>query len=106
VQTSLTNTLIGGYGTDSDKESTSEPLLFGGCYFAGTGDMDDRQAFVKSVFEKLIDQQNELEWTQAAVREENRYRRWAQTLMWIDAALLVSAVAMVIYLIFFHKAPT
>jgi hypothetical protein len=106
VQNSLTNTLIGGYSTENDKESSAEPLLFGGCYFAGTGDVEDRQAFVKSVFEKLIDQQNELEWTQAAVREEDRYRRWSQSLMWIDAALLVSVVAMVIFLVFYNRPPS
>jgi hypothetical protein len=58
----------------------NEPLLFGGCYVAGTGlDPDGEQAFVAGVLRRLIDEdQNYVSWTQKAATEEEDYRRWTQ----------------------------
>jgi hypothetical protein len=99
VRVPLTNILVNGYARDPDtkKDSDTEPLFFSGCYFAATGEADDRQAFVKAIFEKLPLEQEGLEWTEDALREDERYRRWSQVAMWIDGALLVSLAAMVLY---------
>src|SRR5262249_35358765 len=37
--------------------------LFGGCYLAGTGRQAQEQAFVPGVFQRLIDGQNSVAWT-------------------------------------------
>lgn len=54
--------------------SNSEPLLFSGCYFAATGESADRQGFVKAVFDKLIQEQELLQWTPAAIKQDRRVR--------------------------------
>lgn len=93
VQTRLGNVLAAALAPETDKASDYEPLLFSGCYFAGTGAQEDRQAFVKSVFDKLPEMQEDLEWTQAALDRERRLRRFA-TLAWaVDALLFVAVVA-------------
>jgi len=50
-----------------------EPLLFSGCYFASTGATEDRQAFVKGVFDKLVEEQENVEWTSLALARDRRY---------------------------------
>ena len=48
--------LVGGFGYDNTLASQQhEPILFSGCYFAAAGESDDRQAFVKGVFDKRND---------------------------------------------------
>ncbi len=65
LQDQLTAAVLSdGYGSTDDPEA----LLFGGLYFAATGGEDDRQAFVKSVFYKVMEQEDELSWTDAAIR--------------------------------------
>ena len=54
-----------------------EPILFGGCYLAGTGaDVDKEQAFVAGVFRRLIDEQDYVSWTEEALAEEAACSRW------------------------------
>jgi hypothetical protein len=51
--------------------------LFGGCYVAGTGkDSAREQAFVAGVFRRLLENQNYVSWTDAALREESDNQRW------------------------------
>jgi hypothetical protein len=53
------------------------PLLFAGCYLAGTGREQFDQAFVPGVFERLTENQGYVAWTQGAVIEDANYRRYA-----------------------------
>lgn len=79
-----------GFGFDREKEDDAPLLpLFGGCYFAATGGHPDRQAFVKGVFDRLPEQQAELEWTDAALREDG----WYRALSWVGFILAVAAIA-------------
>lgn len=105
VRMPLTNILVNGYAEDPDtrKDNEVEPLFFSGCYFAATGESEDRQAFVKAVFEKLPAEQEELQWTEAALQEDDRYHRWSQTTMWLDGVLLVSLAGMLFYYLFAAK---
>jgi hypothetical protein len=77
LQPRLEKILIGGYSFDPETQPNATPILFAGCYFAGTGETPERQAFVKGVFERLPEQQEELEWTDAALAQERRYRTWS-----------------------------
>jgi hypothetical protein len=92
----LTNVLVAAYAHDAQPAADREPLLFSGCYFAATGETDDRQAFVKSVFEKLIEQENELAWTDEALAENDRYRRWARVSLGISGVLAACLIGMVV----------
>jgi hypothetical protein len=97
----IRNILLHGFSFDPvEAEDDEKPLLFNGCYFAATGDTDDRQAFVKNVFEKMLDLEEELEWTPDAIREDRRYQRWAQLGMFVDAALIIALVGMFVYRFF------
>jgi hypothetical protein len=96
VQARLANVLAAAFGR-SPQETDKQPFLFGGCYFAGTGETEDRQAFIKGVFDKLPEQQEEVEWTAEALEEDRRYRGWANGVLAIDALLFVGLVAMIVY---------
>jgi hypothetical protein len=97
VQSRLTNILAPGYGCDPDHDPQADALFFGGCYFAAIGDSEDRQAFVKGVFDKLPEQQEELEWTDAALREDDKYQRFAQLALGLDTLLLLALAGMVVF---------
>jgi hypothetical protein len=74
------------------------PLLFGGCYLGGTGtDAPQEQAFVKGVFDRLIEGQSCVYWTEQAKNEEARYRRWVYTGWTVLAVGVVVALAVVGY---------
>jgi hypothetical protein len=57
-----------------------EPILFRGCYFAGTGaDSSIGQAFCPGILRLLISEQNRVTWTSAALQQDAasiRYARW------------------------------
>jgi hypothetical protein len=64
-------------------------LLFAGCYFST---LSGRPAFATAVVDKMIEQQEELEWTADALRSDSRYRMWSKVVI-LAAALFLSAVA-------------
>jgi hypothetical protein len=85
LQPRLLRILSRGLGRDREEAPGELPLGFSGCYFAATGRTEDRQAFVRGVFDKLSEEQSQVEWlpeTRAAAR---RYR----VLGWLG--LLVAA---------------
>lgn len=94
-QQRLDRILADGYAQDPDRNSKSSPVLFGGCYFAATGGTEATQAFTQSVFERLLEEQEELEWHPGMLREDAWYRRLAYTGFVLDAVLL--AVVAVLY---------
>jgi len=96
VRTPLTNILVNGYAEDASEKRgvAQEPLFFSGCYFAAAGEVEERRAFVKSVFEKLPAEQEELQWTEAALAEDDRYRRLSHLVTWVDALLLISVIGL------------
>jgi len=93
----LTNIITTGFGQDSEKNPSADSLLFSGCYFAATGDNDDQQAFVKGVFDKLVDEQEELEWSRAALAKHRRYQRLAYVGITLDVLLAASLAGMILY---------
>ena len=55
-------------------------LMFGGCYFAGTGDEPAvEQAFASGVFMRLIQEQDNVTWTEDAMQEDASFLRAART---------------------------
>jgi hypothetical protein len=87
----LSEVLGAGFGYDPAQQAGDQPVMFSGCYFASTGETEDRQAFVKGVFDKLVDEQEYVEWTQRALRSDRRYR-WAAYIGLATAATLVIAL--------------
>jgi len=97
VQGRLADVLTGGYGIQGNGEEPAGALLFGGCYFAATGATEDRQAFVRGVFDKLPEQQEEVEWTEDALRQDRRFQQYAQSVLLLDTLLLVGIVAIIVF---------
>ncbi len=92
----LSEILAGGFGHDEAHDGGREPFLFSGCYFAAAGGSEDRQAFVKGVFDKLIEEQEEIEWTRDTLRSDHRYRTLGNIGLAVDAVLAVALVWMIV----------
>jgi hypothetical protein len=76
--------------------SSQGPLMLGGCYLASTGrDPDREQGFVASVFRYLLENQNYVAWTPAALQEEAEYRRWT-TLGYLGLAAITALLALIL----------
>jgi hypothetical protein len=95
LKSRLTDLLAEGLGFDGEA-SSEDRLLVSGCYFAATGPTPDRQAFVKSVFDKLEEEQEAVEWSQRAEREF-RFLKWFARIGWgLAGALLILAAVLLI----------
>jgi hypothetical protein len=72
-------------------EGLDGPLLFAGCYLAGTGRDAGEQAFVPGVFERLAENQSVVAWTPSAVADDARYMRSARA---VTAGVVIAAFAL------------
>lgn len=71
-----------------------EPLMFGGCYFAGTGeDPASQQAFAPGVLQLMIRDQDSVAWTADSVEEDASFFRLARVLKIILIGLIVLGIA-------------
>lgn len=97
---SLRSILGNGFSSEplSGGDTHSADIFFGGCYFAATGPTEDLQAFAKSPLLKLNQLNRDLEWTEDAVREDDRYHYAAQILTILNGALVVGLVGLFILL--------
>ena len=103
LRSRLRNILLHGYSTETgDEQAEQAPLLFSGCYFAATGKTGDRQAFVKNVFEKMLDMEEELDWTDDALIEDDRYHALARMGMGVSGLLVLGIIAMFVYKFYFQ----
>jgi hypothetical protein len=93
----LTEVLVGGFAYDSQSKDLPEPIPLSGCYFAATGETDDQQAFVRGVFEKLVEEQEDVEWTRKAVAANNRWQNFAIMAGALAACGLVAIIALAIW---------
>jgi hypothetical protein len=75
-----------------------EPPLFGGCYLAGTGrDPKSDQGFVTGVFARLLDEQNHVSWTEAALADDAASRNWARFCYVAAAVLAAVSVGLLVW---------
>src|SRR5262249_53510892 len=74
-----------------------EPWLSGGCYFGAAGGEGLRHAFVARVFRRLVESQNAVAWTPAALAEDAACRRWIRVLYVAYAAFLAALAALSFY---------
>jgi hypothetical protein len=80
--------------TPDDLESLP---LFGGCYLVGTGDKQNRQAFVAGVLDRLVKDQASVAWTRQAYEDDRRAWRLAQY-GYIAIAIVAAAAGVIAYL--------
>jgi hypothetical protein len=93
----LTDVLVGGFAFESPSKELPEPIPFSGCYFAATGEADDQQAFVRGVFEKLVEEQEEVEWTRDAVARNRRAQFIAAAAAVLAAGCLVAIIVRAVW---------
>lgn len=95
----LRKVLARGFGFDPQVEPqlAYEQFLFGGCYFAATSSNPKEQAFVKSVFEKAIQQEGELEWTPTARRLDSHYFFLANLAALLGTLAIIAIIAMLVH---------
>ncbi len=96
---SLRSVLAQGFGFDPRLEPrlANEQFLFGGCYFAATGPVPNQQAFLKSVFAKVMQQEGELEWAPQARRQNGQYQFLANIAALVGTIALIAIAAMLIH---------
>jgi hypothetical protein len=74
------------------------PMLFAGCYFAATGEVEALRGFLKGVLaDRLLERQDDLQWTDAAMRQDAAYENWAKAGMLLTALLIVATIALYFY---------
>lgn len=99
----LQNVLGQGFGFDprTEPELAHEQFLYGGCYFAAAGGRPGQHAFVKSVFQKMLQQEGELEWAPAARRIDGQYQLVANLFALVGTLAFFGTAAMIVYRIWF-----
>ncbi len=87
-----------GFGFDPGTEGNLayEQFLFGGCYFAASGADPSRQAFVKSVLLKSMQQEGEVEWAPAARQRDAQFHLAANLFLLLGAASFLAIVLMLV----------
>lgn len=78
------------------------PLLCG-CYFGAAGGARMRQAFVRSVFAKLLELEEDLEWSEDAWRKEFAFQRIVSSMLVVNALLVATIVGLLVFYFFFPK---
>jgi hypothetical protein len=76
-----------GMGIDDGQPDALAPLN-AGCYFAAASSHDDTRAFVIKAFERLIETNEDLEWTEAAEKANNFYYTLGYSSLVVSALLL------------------
>jgi len=89
LQPKLRGALVKGYASGLEGDDGPSRLL-SGCYFAATGRQPEQQAFVRSVFDKLDQLSEDLQWSDAALREESKYRFLTWLLTFANGVLLIA----------------
>lgn len=101
----LRKILARGFGFDPlvEPHLAFEQFLFGGCYFAATGSSQKEHAFVKSVFEKTIQQEGELEWSPYARRLDNQYYFFANLAALVGMIAILAIAGMLVHQFILNK---
>ncbi|WP_254509837.1 type VI secretion system protein [Anatilimnocola floriformis] len=92
--------LTDAYGLQDIRETDgSRPMLFCGCYFAATGEVEGAAGFLRSLFDQklyMLEQDN-LQWTETALRDDAGYHTWARVGMLLSGALVVGLIGVFMY---------
>ena len=91
--------LLVGLATAGNSE---RGMMLAGCYFGATGKNQVRQAFVRSVVEKLVDLEDDIEWTESALAAENRLQGLLRLIVFLNALIIVFIGCVVGFRFFFR----
>jgi hypothetical protein len=92
--------LTDAYGMQDIRETDgSRPMLFSGCYFAATGEVEGAAGFLRSLFDQklyLLEQDN-LQWTETALRDDSTYHNWARFGMLVSGGMVLGLIGVFVY---------
>jgi len=90
-----------GFGQDEPgKDPANEPMFFSGCYFAGTGDTAEKQAFVSATFDKMVENDaGLLEWNSIALKEDRGYHHVANFIMTLGGLALLALLGLAVWIV-------
>jgi hypothetical protein len=89
--------LSGAFG---QQERDERPMLFSGCYFAATGETERLQGFLKAVLaDRMLENQDDLQWTDEALRQDELRELWAKLGMLASGILLIAAGILAYFLL-------
>jgi hypothetical protein len=92
--------LTDAFGLQDIRETDgSRPMLFAGCYFAATGEVEGASGFLRSLFDQklyLLEQDN-LQWTESALRDDATYHNWARVGMLVSGVIVVALIGTFFY---------
>ena len=96
LQPKIRRALVHGCSTKSENEDrlgSQLPILFGGCYFGSTGNLDEEQVFVRSVIDaRLPELCEELQYSDKAHREDARYLGITRLLAVVNVGLFAGVL--------------
>ncbi len=85
-----------------------EPMMFGGCYFAGTGEPTTEQAFASGVFLRMIQDQDNVTWTADHISEDAsllRLARFSRAFLMVFIVLgSLLALSLILWMVFYREA--
>jgi hypothetical protein len=88
----LKSYLANAFGQQDPEE---RPMLFAGCYFAATGEIEKLQGFLKAVLaDRMLENQDDLQWTEDAVHQDQMREAWARVGMLVAGLLVISTVVL------------
>ncbi len=83
----LKSYLANAFGQQDPDE---RPMLFAGCYFAATGEIEKLQGFLKAVLaDRMLENQDDLQWTEEAQRQDQLREAWARVGMLFAGILVI-----------------
>lgn len=87
-------------GAFAQQDPDERPMLFAGCYFAATGEIERLQGFLKAVLaDRMLENQDDLQWTDEAMRQDQVREGLARVGM-VAAGLLLIATGVLTYRLF------
>jgi hypothetical protein len=87
-------------GAFAQQDPDERPMLFAGCYFAATGEIERLQGFLKAVLaDRMLENQDDLQWTDEALHQDQAREAWARVGM-VVAGLFVIAIGVLTYRLF------
>lgn len=90
--------MLAGLSSEGTRERR---IMLAGCYFGATGKNQAKQAFVRSVIEKLVQLEDDIEWSESALVAENRLQSILRFVIFLNALLVVFILCVVGYKFFF-----
>lgn len=74
------------------QDPDERPMLFSGCYFAATGEIERLQGFLKAVLaDRMLENQDDLQWTDEALAQDAMRETWAKVGMAASGLLIIAS---------------